>query len=138
MTPRTIARPTIVRTSPPLAPGAAVWAVFWALGRLSGVASPSAASAAAGAIRPQKTVATSAGRIEGIFITERSDSGQESLSTSADSLRAGAPRLSCDQPGPREADEPPRLEAQLVDDRAGEQDQRQRPAPDEGDQHEHD
>src|SRR3954447_10757918 len=70
MTPMTIARPTIVRTSPPLAPGAAVWAVFWAAGRLSGVVSPSAASAEAGMSRPQKRAATSAGRIGRIFITE--------------------------------------------------------------------
>src|SRR3954471_20442244 len=88
MTARTIARPTIVRTSPPPAPGAAVWAVFWAAGRLSGVVSPSAASAEAGMSRPQKRAATSAGRIGRIFITE-----EATLDRSPSLHRRGHPGL---------------------------------------------
>src|SRR4051794_36329386 len=99
MTARTIARPTIVRTSPPPAPGAAVWAVFWAVGRLSGVVSPSAASAEAGISRPQKRAGTSAGRIGRIFITE-----EATLDRSPSLHRRAHPRLEGGGPRRAEAD----------------------------------
>src|SRR3954452_13446914 len=75
MTPITIARPTIVRTSPPDADVA--WSVALALGweRSSGVLSPSAARAAGASRSRPRTAAPTDLRAGEICITEGSESG---------------------------------------------------------------
>src|SRR5688572_2644864 len=122
MTAITIARPTIVRTSPP--PPAPAWAAASPPSppRSSGVRSPFAAAEREGTSSAPRSASTQAERSAGIRITE-GDPGWGSPSLSAPDEAALARGAAMFEP-------------QLVHDRAGEQDDGQHVEPDQHDQHE--
>src|SRR5688572_8757453 len=99
MTAMTIASPTMVRTSPPPPPPASTAARPASLPRSSGVASPFAAAATAGASRPPDRAAAQAGRSAGIFIDEATlDGGHPRYRRAGGRLEAGGRAVSEPQP----------------------------------------